>query len=574
MSIWEKQRETSTDFAEKELLKLIEEELAKLVDEMMLADLSEALATATEDTWISLVKGGLYMWLEDQQQRSTSKTLLSEEAIILADEMANMTQILDNDELRTFVNKRVDMLKHEKRLPLLNERFRKLIADEYIRMEEKATAAAKKSGKSLLDEMISLLVGRVIMLAKEEHDKLARQKSDKVAEVKTFDTLDAEQMKVISLDLVKLSEEEFMTHVSEVMNQLIQWGVEEFDVTILVQLYLLVKQELFALVARTSIKATLKERRNIAGYGLSRILEGDITSIEKKSVFDEVFVSLAEGLVILTEVDLASFNDDNLRKFVKKEFEELNYENMEKLRNDGYTKFIIDEFIKLSYEPQLATNESGQLLLDNIIALFAEQLFWFADDEMKMIGERLSKLRVDESNKHVLAFQTMVQSMKGEVHKYEEDKLLKLCQLVEQELFMTTAKSLGKFTEEEIIELVEEGLSKLLAGDIFKSTDEKSIFENVFISLAGELSKLTEEEFTNLKDDELDKLVKSKLQMVNDLMDRIEIFVEWSLKLIVDEFIKLVKEGTISVTAKEDGKHQFGEMVKLIADKLLKVAGK
>lgn len=552
-------------FSETEMLELIEDELLALVDEMMFTGFAEALPMTTESTWISLVKGALQMWFAEQQKIAEPTSLLDDLVTLIAVELTKMEKKLKSDEIRKYVNEKFDMINYEDRVQLLSERFREFIAEEYLTLEEKP-GDIKWSG-SPSDEIIILLVREVMQSAKDQEIKLAREELAKISDTKPSDVLDEGYIKVMSQQLLTFTGEEFQSYVSDVMTQLEILGVEEVDMNMLFQLYLLVKQELFTLLAKTVIKATSRERIEITSYGLSKILEGK-QLIEEESVFGQIFVVLATGTAALVEEKSVNALDDGLlREFVKYEFEGLRHEDMLKLKYEGYIKFIIDEVIKLVSDINLAKNESGELLLNNVVELIATQFLLYAEDEMKLIAERLAKSIEGESNK----LQKIGEETKLKLPMYDIDKLLKLFQMVEQELFAIALKSLANFTEKEMLELAEEGLSKILAEDVFKPIEKISIFGKVFISLGEEVSKMAKDDFARLEEEELLKLVKLEFQK-NKYGKTIELFEEVYLKLISSEFIKMIEQEAVILSAHEEEKHQFGEMVRLLARKLLEIA--
>lgn len=552
-------------FSETEMLELIEDELLALVDEMMFTGFAEALPMTTESTWISLVKGALQMWFAEQQKIAEPTSLLDDLVTLIAVELTKMEKKLKSDEIRKYVNEKFDMINYEDRVQLLSERFREFIAEEYLTLEEKP-GDIKWSG-SPSDEIIILLVREVMQSAKDQEIKLAREELAKISDTKPSDVLDEGYIKVMSQQLLTFTGEEFQSYVSDVMTQLEILGVEEVDMNMLFQLYLLVKQELFTLLAKTVIKATSRERIEITSYGLSKILEGK-QLIEEESVFGQIFVVLATGTAALVEEKSVNALDDGLlREFVKYEFEGLRHEDMLKLKYEGYIKFIIDEVIKLVNDINLAKNESGELLLNNVVELIATQFLLYAEDEMKLIAERLAKSIEGESNK----LQKIGEETKLKLPMYDIDKLLKLFQMVEQELFAIALKSLANFTEKEMLELAEEGLSKILAEDVFKPIEKISIFGKVFISLGEEVSKMAKDDFARLEEEELLKLVKLEFQK-NKYGKTIELFEEVYLKLISSEFIKMIEQEAVILSAHEEEKHQFGEMVRLLARKLLEIA--
>lgn len=552
-------------FSETEMLELIEDELLALVDEMMFTGFAEALPMTTESTWISLVKGALQMWFAEQQKIAESTSLLDDLVTLIAAELTKMEKKLKSDEIRKYVNEKFDMINYEDRVQLLSERFREFIAEEYLTLEEKPGDI--KWSESPSDEIIILLVREVMQSAKDQEIKLAREELAKISDTKPSDVLDEVYIKVMSQQLLTFTGEEFQSYVSDVMTQLEILGVEEVDMNMLFQLYLLVKQELFTLLAKTVIKATSRERIEITSYGLSKILEGK-QLIEEESVFGQIFVVLATGTAALVEEKSVNALDDGLlREFVKYEFEGLRHEDMLKLKYEGYIKFIIDEVIKLVNDINLAKNESGELLLNNVVELIATQFLLYAEDEMKLIAERLAKSIEGESNK----LQKIGEETKLKLPMYDIDKLLKLFQMVEQELFAIALKSLANFTEKEMLELAEEGLSKILAEDVFKPIEKTSIFGKVFISLGEEVSKMAKDDFARLEEEELLKLVKLEFQK-NKYGKTIELFEEVYLKLISSEFIKMIEQEAVILSAHEEEKHQFGEMVRLLARKLLEIA--
>lgn len=552
-------------FSETEMLELIEDELLALVDEMMFTGFAEALPMTTESTWISLVKGALQMWFAEQQKIAEPTSLLDDLVTLIAVELTKMEKKLKSDEIRKYVNEKFDMINYEDRVQLLSERFREFIAEEYLTLEEKPGDI--KWSESPSDEIIILLVREVMQSAKDQEIKLAREELAKISDTKPSDVLDEGYIKVMSQQLLTFTGEEFQSYVSDVMTQLEILGVEEVDMNMLFQLYLLVKQELFTLLAKTVIKATSRERIEITSYGLSKILEGK-QLIEEESVFGQIFVVLATGTAALVEEKSVNALDDGLlREFVKYEFEGLRHEDMLKLKYEGYIKFIIDEVIKLVSDINLAKNESGELLLNNVVELIATQFLLYAEDEMKLIAERLAKSIEGESNK----LQKIGEETKLKLPMYDIDKLLKLFQMVEQELFAIALKSLANFTEKEMLELAEEGLSKILAEDVFKPIEKTSIFGKVFISLGEEVSKMAKDDFARLEEEELLKLVKLEFQK-NKYGKTIELFEEVYLKLISSEFIKMIEQEAVILSAHEEEKHQFGEMVRLLARKLLEIA--
>lgn len=544
---------------------MIEDELLTLLDEMMLTGFAEALPMTTESTWISLVKGALKMWFAEQQKILKPTSLLDDQVTLIAVELSKTKKTFKSDELREYVNEKFDIKNYEDRVPILSERFRKFIGEEYLTLND--GSVEQKWSEYPSDEIILLLVRKVMLLAKAQEIKLAREELTKISETIPSDVLDEVHMKAISQQLLKFTGEEFHSYVSDVMTQLEILGVEEVDMDMLLQLYLLVKQELFTLIAKTIIKATSSERMEITNYGLSSILEGK-QLIEEESVFGQIFVVLATGTAALVEEKSVNALDDKLlREFVKNEFEGLRPDDLLRLKYEGYIKFIIDEVIKFVNDINLAKNEAGELMLNNVVELIATQFLLYAEDEMKIIAERLAKSIEEESNK----LRKIGELTKMRFPLYDQEKLQKLFQMVEQELFSITIKSLVNFTEKEMLELAEEGLSKVLAEDVFKPTEKGSIFAKVFVFLGEKISKMTKEQFVRLEDEELLKLVKSEFELPKH-GKTIELFEEVYLKIISDEFIKLIEQEAVVLSAHEEEKHQFGEIVKLLARKLLEIA--
>lgn len=550
------------NFSEKEMLKVIEGELLTLLDDTMFTGFAESLSTTRESTWISLVKGALQTWLLEQQQISKLPSLIDEQVTLIAAELTKIDKTFETDELHEYVTKKYEMITEEDRIPFLSERFRKFIGEEYVKLE-----AGTNLSKLSEDEIVTLLLQKVLLLAKVQEIKLAREKLAKISATTPTDVLDEEYMKLISEQLLKFSEEEFNAYVMDVIADLEVLGVEEVDMNMLYQLYLLLKQELFSLIATTVMKATSKERIEITSYGLTRILEGK-ELIEEESVFGQIFLVLATGTAVLAEEKSVNVLDDVLlRDFVRKEFEGLRDEHKLKLKYEGYIKFIMDEVIKLVGDINLAKNDAGELLFSKVVNLIATQFLLFAEDEMKIIAERLVTKIEEESEK----LQKIADESKMKFRMYDDDKLQKLSQLIEEELFAITAKSLVDFTEKQTTELVEEGLSLILAEKFSKLTEKPSTFGRVFDAIAEELSKLTSDEVAGLKDEDLTKLVKFEFEKT-DYGKSIQLFEEMCLMLIADEFVQLVKQQAVMIFADEEEKHQFGEMARLIARRFLYIA--
>lgn len=267
----------------------------------------------------------------------------------------------------------------------------------------------------------------------------------------------------------------------------------------------------------------------------------------------------------LWQKSVEELDDVLLREFVRNEFEGLQHEDMLKLKYEGYIKFVMDELIKLVNYIDLAKNDSGELLLKKVVDLVATQLLLYAEDEMKVIAERLAKSIEDESNK----LQTIAEQTKIRLPMYDDGKLLKLFRMVEQEVFAITVKSLVNFTEKQMLELAEEGLSKILAENVFRPK-KSSMLGRIFVSIGEEVSKLTIDQFTLLKDEELVNLVKLELRKTK-YEQSIELFEEVYLKLLAEEFIGLTEQEVIMLSAHEEEKHQFGEIVRLLARKMLEI---
>ncbi len=547
-------------FSEKELLKVIEEELLALVDELMFTGFAEALSTTTENTWISLVRGALQNWLAEQQLITKPITLLDEQVNSIAIELEELENTFETDELRQYVNTRFETMNDEVRVQLLSERFRTFIGNEYVNF-----GVGSKGSKFPSVDDIMVLVKKVVMLARVQEIKLASEELSKISESSPTDVLDEEFMKSITQQLLKFSENEFESYVMNVIAELEVLGVEEVEMNMLFQLYLLVKQELFSLIAKTVLKATLKERIEITNYGLSRILEGK-QLIEDDSVFGQIFVMLGTGTAVLSEdKTVAALDDVLLRTFVKQEFDELRHEDMLKLKYEGYIKFIIDEVIKLVADINFAKNDAGELLMTNVVDLIATQFLFYVEEELKIIAERLAKSIENESNK----LQATVEQIKIRLNNYDEDKLLDLIQFVQQELFTIVVKSLVNFTEKEMTELVEEGFLKILAEK--NSIGKSSIFERIFVGIEEELFKFTIDEFAVMKDEELKTLVLSMFEKGNYQRNS-ELFEEVYMNIIAEEFVKLIESEALLLSPHEEEKHQFGEIVRLLAGKLLEMA--
>ncbi|KAG4070524.1 hypothetical protein HA402_012314 [Bradysia odoriphaga] len=547
-----------TQQIETEMLKVIRDELLTLIDEAMFTEFAAALPTTPESTWISLVEGALQTWLVEQHQISKSATLFDERVDLIAAVFAQDKKTYKTDELKRFVKTKFEMIASEHRVELLSERFRQFIGDLYVDLDP------SNQNKSPSDGDIDELLKKVFMLAKVQEFKLASEQLAKMSETAPTDILDEDFMKSISQQLLKFSENEFESYVMDVFAQLEVYGVEEVDMNTLFQLYLLVKQELFSLMAKTVLKATSQERTEIASYVLSSILEGK-QLIDEDSVFGQIFVIIATGTtVLLEEKSIHVLDDKTLRTFVKKEFDGLHQEDLQQLKYEGYVKIVMDELIKLVGDINLVKTESGELLLTNMIDLIATQFLLYAEEEMKMLAERMTESIQKESNK----LQAVVEKTKVSLSMHDEDKILRLIELIELELGKIVVKTLVNFTEKDAEKLAEEGLSKILAED--RPMGRSSIYAKVFVTLGEKLTKMATDDFAGMRDDELIQFVQSELEKEN-YAKNVELFEEVYMNVLAEEFIELVEEEAVMLSAFEDEKHQFGEMVKLLAIKLFEI---
>lgn len=538
------------------IFKLIEEELLTLVDELMFTSFADALPTTTDNEWISLVTGGLQMWLAEQQQIALPNTLLVERVLSITEELITMEKSFSADGLKDFVHTKYEMMTDEDKVQLISERFRQFVGNEYIKL-----IGGSGWTKDPSEEDIIELVKKVLTLAKVQDIKLANEEMAKISEIVPTDVLDPEQMELMSQQLLKFSENEFEAYVVETMTQLEKFGVDEVEMNMVYQLYLLVKQELFSMIAKTVLKSTSKERIDITTDGVSKIFSGQ-QLIDDDSVFGQIFVLLATGTAVLKEDKTVTAVDDVLlRTFVKNEFDDLKSDDVLKLTNEAYLKFIIDEFIKLVSEIDVAKNDAGELLLKNVIDLIATQFLLFAEDEMTTLAQRLAKLVEEETDK----VETVIEQLKVQLTLYDEAKLLKLIQFVKQELFTIVMKSLVNFTETNFIELAEEGLSKLLADD--KPIGKSSILQRIFAAFGDNLSKLTTDEFAAFEDDELQQMVRLEFEKEN-YEKNAELFEEVYMTLIAQEFVEMIGEEAVLVSATDGENHPFGEMVRYLADQL------
>ncbi|KAJ6635344.1 hypothetical protein Bhyg_13929 [Pseudolycoriella hygida] len=538
--------------SEAEMLNLIRDELLTLVDESMFTGFADALHSTTESTWVSFVENALEAWLMEQQQigMSTTNLLLDKQVSSIASELALTEITFGTDEVKEFVHTKYDMINDEERVRLMNERFIQFIGDEYMSL-----VSGSNWRNTPTDDDVNALVRKVLMLAKVQEIKLANEELAKFSETASSDVLDEDLFKSISQQLLKYSENEFELYALDVVAALENYDVEEVDINILFQLYVLVKQELFSLIAKTVLRATTKERLEIVSYALSRILEGKELT-EEESVFGQIFVLLGTGTAVLSNSQgINALDDVLLRKFVKKEIQELRPEDMSALVHEGYIKFVMDEVIKLEADIDLAKSDSGELIFKNVVDLIRSQLLYYGEDELKTIAQRLAEFIEEETNKLL----TTVEDIKVELGVYSEEKVQKLMESIQRELLTITIQSLISYEEKEMLALAERGLSKILDED--RPIGKSSLFRDIFVTIRNELLNFTKDEFDVMDETDFMNLVKWETEQSN-----------YEVSLVVEEFIKLIEDDAIISAAHEEDTNRFEEIVRLLANNLFVIA--
>lgn len=208
---------------------------------------------------------------------------------------------------------------------------------------------------------------------------------------------------------------------------------------------------------------------------------------------------------------------------------------------------------------KIIAKEVEKYVLERTINEMAAQVIWSTQYVVEGTVVRLAELRQKESNEIVENF------VKMRLVFMSSNKLLKLTQFVEQQVLKIAARALLLFNEEaEMFRFVEHELTDILTEDTLKSIKDNSKLWKDFIE--EELFEWTNDKYAHLNDDELYDLVSSKYEMKTYLdIIEIDIYLEASMRLVSDEFIKLYRE---------EKSRLFEEMVDLLSIKLYEVAGK
>lgn len=365
--------------------------------------------------------------------------------------------------------------------------------------------------------------------------------------------------------LVKLNEKELQNYKLELTKQLKRRGVEEFNTDLFIHWYKVMEQELFTLMSNTARAATSNDLRDFSRLGLSKIFtNATILQKQEKSVFGKMFLSIArEYALSIAENTISNGSDEHLRLIIKNEFEEMKTKVQEELKYEAFMRFIIGQFIAVAKDHKLfgISMGSDQLLMEDIVEAVASDMFWFVDNEIKVVAKQLAELREKESNEIIATFN------KGQVYMTQH-KLLMLMRLIEHQIFTITAKALNEFeAADEWIRFVKGELSSLLNGETFESIKENTEEWKGFME--KELSIWRYEDFAEIDDDELQELVETEYEMLT-YIEIIDIYSEAYMRMITDEFIKLYEQPM--ATAMDEQGDRFGVTFTLLLKKLLEMA--